>query len=156
VALRKNVVIYLNNLFTTDHTPEDSVVHVDNPIWPNSKSGHKFHRFQQVRDKIPVHMFLFCFCYWTKYAPNFTTFDKKAEVNQQPPIQDEAIQTVLGMNQKHILPGPRFLVFSASSLPQSFSFLPISLLPTSLHFALIPLSEIGRAWSERAEEGGQN
>jgi hypothetical protein len=28
------------------------------------------------------------------------------------------------MNQKHILPCPRFLVFSASSLPQSFSFLP--------------------------------
>ncbi len=40
------------------------------------------------------------------------------------PVQDEAVQAVLGMNQKHILPCPRFLVFSASSLPQSFSLLP--------------------------------
>jgi hypothetical protein len=35
------------------------------------------------------------------------------------------------MNQKHILPCPKFLVFSASSLPQSFSLLPTSLPPTS-------------------------
>jgi hypothetical protein len=46
------------------------------------------------------------------------------------------------MNQKHILPCLRFLVFSAFFLPQSFSFLPTSLLssspllPKSPHFAL--------------------
>jgi len=27
------------------------------------------------------------------------------------PVQDEAVQAVLRMNQKHILPCPRFLVF---------------------------------------------
>jgi hypothetical protein len=58
------------------------------------------------------------------------------------PDQDEVIQAILGMNQKHILPYPRFLVFSASSLPQSFSFLPIFLLPTSPHFEFTPSSEL--------------
>jgi hypothetical protein len=58
------------------------------------------------------------------------------------PVQDEAIQAVLGMNQKHILPCPRFLVFSASSLPQTFSFLPISpylphLILRSLHWQIL-------------------
>jgi hypothetical protein len=44
------------------------------------------------------------------------------------PIQDEAIQGVLGINQKHILfPCPRF--FQLSSLPHNFP-----LLPTSTHF----------------------
>jgi len=47
------------------------------------------------------------------------------------PIQDEAIQAILGMNQKHILPCPRFLIFSACILPQSFSILPTPLLPPS-------------------------
>ncbi len=46
-------------------------------------------------------------------------------------VQDEAIQAVLGMNQKHILPCPRFLVFAASSLPQIF-FLPTYFPPTYL------------------------
>jgi hypothetical protein len=41
-------------------------------------------------------------------------------------VQDEVVQAVLGMNQKHILPCPRFLVFSTSSLPQSFFHLPTS------------------------------
>jgi len=63
------------------------------------------------------------------------------------PCEDEAIQVVLGMNQKHILPCPnflyfqplpcpKFLVFSTSSLP------PSPLLPTSLHFALTPSSKL--------------
>jgi hypothetical protein len=43
------------------------------------------------------------------------------------------------MNQKHILPSPKFLVFSAFSLPQSFS-----LLPTSPDFALTPSPELRR------------
>jgi hypothetical protein len=47
------------------------------------------------------------------------------------PVENEAIQTVFGMNQKHLLPYPKFLVFSAFSLPQSFSLLPTSLLLTS-------------------------
>jgi hypothetical protein len=46
------------------------------------------------------------------------------------PVEDEAIQVVLGMNRKHILPWPKLLVFSASFLPQSFFLLPISLLLT--------------------------
>ncbi len=49
------------------------------------------------------------------------------------PVQDEAVQAVLGMNQKHILPCPRFLVFSTSSLPQSFSYLPTYLVSFCTH-----------------------
>jgi len=48
------------------------------------------------------------------------------------PVQDEAIQAVLGMSQKHIL----FLCprdFSAPFLPQNFSFLLASPSPTSIH-----------------------
>jgi len=65
------------------------------------------------------------------------------------PVEDEAVQAILGMNQKHILLCPKFLVFSASSMPHSFSLLPTSflftspLLPTSPHFAFIPLLELG-------------
>jgi len=47
------------------------------------------------------------------------------------PNENETIQVVLGMTQKHIFPYPRFLVFSASFLPQSFSLIPTSLLLTS-------------------------
>jgi hypothetical protein len=53
-------------------------------------------------------------------------------------VQDEAIQAVLGMNQKHIfLPCPG--IFQPSSLPQNFPLLPTPppLLPTS---ALLPPS----------------
>ncbi len=81
-------------------------------------------------------------------------------------VWDEAIQDILGMNQKHILfPYPRFFQFF--SLPQSFP-----LLPTSPHFALIPLLETWNlkweletrwqkwgprtcTWSERAKVEGK-
>jgi len=48
------------------------------------------------------------------------------------PVQDEAVQAVLGMNQKYILlPCPR--IFQPPSLPQNFPLLPTPpLLPTSL------------------------
>jgi len=74
------------------------------------------------------------------------------------PVQDEAIQTVLGMNQKHILlPCPR--IFQPPSLPQNFPLLPTpppsyllpSLLPTSAllppspHFLLTPFPKLRRA-----------
>jgi len=36
------------------------------------------------------------------------------------PVQDEAVQAVLGMIQKHVLPSPRFLVFSTSFLLPKF------------------------------------
>jgi hypothetical protein len=48
------------------------------------------------------------------------------------PVEDEAIEVVLGMNQKHILPCPKLLVFSTFFLPQNFSLLPTSLPPTYL------------------------
>jgi hypothetical protein len=38
-------------------------------LWPNSKSGHKFHRFQHVRDKNSKPDVSFCFRDWTKYTP---------------------------------------------------------------------------------------
>ncbi len=46
-------------------------------------------------------------------------------------MEDEAVEAVLAMNQKHILPYPKLFVFSASSLPQKISLLPSSLPPTS-------------------------
>jgi len=72
-----------------------------------------------------------------------------AGVNQQPPVapvQDEAVQALLGMNRKHILPCPRFF-FSLFSAPKFLpSYLPPpSYLPTSPHFALTPLSKLERA-----------
>ncbi len=61
-------------------------------------------------------------------------------------VQDEVIQAILGMNQKHILPRPRFLVFSVSSLPQSFSsYLP----PPSylLHLILVSMRTLTSSFS---------
>jgi hypothetical protein len=55
------------------------------------------------------------------------------------PVEDEAVEPVLGMNQKHILPAQSYcFFFFASSLPQNFSLLPtypLSYLPlpTSHH-----------------------
>jgi len=61
------------------------------------------------------------------------------------PVEDEAIQAVLGMNQKHIL----FLcpwISQPPALSQNFPLLPTSpLLPPSLHFPLMPFPELGRA-----------
>jgi hypothetical protein len=74
-------------------------------------------------------------------------------------VEDEAVETVLGMNQKHILPCPKLLIFSASSLPQKISLLPYlpptnlpppppSLpQPTSHDFALTPPLKLGSYWS---------
>jgi hypothetical protein len=60
-----------------------------------------------------------------------------AGVNQQPPmnalVKDEAIEAILGMDQKTC---PKFLVFSVFYLPQKF--FPPSHLPTSFDFVLIP------------------
>jgi len=61
-------------------------------------------------------------------------------------VEDEVVQTILGMNQKHIFPCPKFLVFSTSFLPQSFSLLPTSpFLPTSPNFQFTPLLELRNA-----------
>ncbi len=55
------------------------------------------------------------------------------------PVQDEAVQAVLGMTQKHILfPCPG--IFQPPSLPQNFPFI-----PPSLHFPLTPSPKLGRA-----------
>ncbi len=68
------------------------------------------------------------------------------------PFQDEAVRTILGMNQKHILFFcPR--IFQPPSLPQNFPLLPTSppflptspLPPPSPHFSLIPSPKLGRA-----------
>ncbi len=64
------------------------------------------------------------------------------------PVQDEAIQAILEMNQKHIL-FPCQRDFSAPFFASKFSpptyFLPPSLLPPSPHFLLIPSLELRRA-----------
>jgi len=67
------------------------------------------------------------------------------------PVQDEALQAVLWMNQKHILfPCPG--IFEPPSLPQNFPLLPTSapLLPMSPllpspHFSLTLSLELRRA-----------
>jgi hypothetical protein len=46
-------------------------------------------------------------------------------------VQDEAVQAVLGMNQKHIL-FPCLGIFQPPSLPQNFPLLPTSPPPTGL------------------------
>jgi len=59
------------------------------------------------------------------------------------PIEDEAVQAILGMNQKHILfPAQRFSgPFSTPKISPPTSLLPTSpLLPPSPHFPLIPIS----------------
>jgi len=65
------------------------------------------------------------------------------------PVQDEAVQAVLWMNQKHILfPCPG--IFQPPSLPQTCPLLPTSpppfasLLPPSTHFPLTPSPELKR------------
>ncbi len=90
------------------------------------------------------------------------------------PVQDEAVQAVLGMNQKHILflcPG----IFQPPSLPQNFPLLPTSSprptnLPPLTSFTSFPAHSISRAressqawvaqsfkemWDIRLEEGGE-
>jgi len=69
------------------------------------------------------------------YAIKLAGWSEPAVTNG--PVEDEAVQAVLGMNQKHILLCPKFLVSSASSLPQSFSLLPTSLPPT-FHLVYVP------------------
>jgi hypothetical protein len=61
------------------------------------------------------------------------------------PVQDEVVQVVLKMNQKHILfPNPG--IFQPPSLPQNFPLLPTSpLLLLSPHFSFTPSLELGRA-----------
>jgi len=59
------------------------------------------------------------------------------------------------MNQKHILPYPRFLV-SASSLPRSFSLLPASLLLTSPLLPHLILHSLHNQSSGELEVRGQN
>jgi hypothetical protein len=91
----------------------------------------------------------------------YFSWSKPAATNA--PVEDEAIQAILGMNQKHILPYPKFLkILSLFSVPKFFpptylppTYLPLStslpptspLLPTSPHFVLTPSSELGRTWS---------
>jgi len=73
-----------------------------------------------------------------------------AGVNRQPPVQDEAVQAVLGMNQKtHPFSLPRD--FQPPSLPQNFPLLPTSYLPPHFYlshlisFPFTPAPELGRA-----------
>jgi hypothetical protein len=62
------------------------------------------------------------------------------------PVRDEAIEAVLGMNQKHILfPCPG--IFQPSSLPQNLPLIPLSYPPpTSLtSFPTHSIAKLGRA-----------
>ncbi len=61
------------------------------------------------------------------------------------PVEDEAVQAVLGMNQKpSLFPAQGF--FSPLLCPKIFpSYLPSPLLPTSPHFVLTPSSQLRSA-----------
>jgi hypothetical protein len=76
-------------------------------------------------------------------------FHNEVEVNQQRPMhQLRGRWSRFGMNQKHILPCPKLLDFSASSLPQMFSLLPTSPLPPiSPDFAFTPSPHLGSCWN---------
>jgi hypothetical protein len=71
------------------------------------------------------------------------------------PVQDETVQAILGMNQKHIL-FPCLRNFQPPSLPQNFPLLPTSpppptYLPFPTSFSSFPAHSISRAWeSSRA------
>jgi hypothetical protein len=63
------------------------------------------------------------------------------------PVQDEAVQAILGMNQKHILFSCQGIFQPPFSAPK-FSpptYFPPSYLPPSPHFPLIPSLELERA-----------
>ncbi len=61
----------------------------------------------------------------------FCTFNWSEPIATNAPIQDEAVQAVLGMNQKHSLfPSPG--IFQPLSLPQNFPLLPTSPPPSYL------------------------
>jgi hypothetical protein len=82
---------------------------------------------------------------------NYKTTSWSEPAATSAPVQDEAIQPVLGMNQKHILfPCP--WIFQPTSLPQNLPLLPTSppptnlpLLPPSPHFSLTPSLELEKA-----------
>jgi len=174
VALRKNVVIYLDNLFTTDHTHKDSVVHVDKPIWPNSKSGHKFHRLQKVRYKIPLQMCPFVYAIGQSMPQILPHSTRRLEwtSSHQCTRSGWGHSSHFGDEPKTHPPLPKvFSFFSLFSTPKFF--LPTYLPPTYLtsfwvHSIIRAWSEranyltsfwahsIIRDWSERAKEGGQN
>jgi hypothetical protein len=78
----------------------------------------------------------------------FTRWSEPAATNA--PVEDEVIEVVLGMNQKHILPFQNYWFFPAFSMPQKFSLLPTSPLlftspPSYLppDFVLTPSPKLG-------------
>ncbi len=80
-------------------------------------------------------------------SADFVGWSEPAATNA--PVEDEAVQAILGMNQKPILfPCPE--TFQPPFLPQKFpaylpSPLPTSPLPPSPHFPLTPSRELSRA-----------
>jgi hypothetical protein len=78
-------------------------------------------------------------------------------MNQQPPMHQfkmKLFKLFLGMNQKHIFPYPRFLVFLASSNPK-FSLLPTSLLLLSSYLPHLILCSFHHQSSRELEARGQ-
>ncbi len=158
MALRKNVVIYLNNLLTTDHTPKDSVVHVDNPIWPNSKSGHKFHRFQQVRDKIPVQMFPFVSAIEQSMPQILPHSTRRLEwtISHQCTSSGWGHSSRFGDEPKTHPPLPKvFGFFSLFSAPKFFlpTYLPPTYLPPPTYLTSFCAHSIVEAHESSKQEG---
>jgi hypothetical protein len=56
------------------------------------------------------------------------------------PIEDEAVEALLGMNQNHILPAQIYTFFPTSTLPQNIFLLPTYLPPTTSY--LLPTSPL--------------
>ncbi len=79
-----------------------------------------------------------------------------SRMNQQPPMHQlrmRPFKPFWGWTKNTSSPTQSFWFFSTSSLPESFSLLPTSLLltspllPPSLHFALTPSLEFGNTWN---------
>jgi hypothetical protein len=87
----------------------------------------------------------------TRTGSTVLTHQRRAGVNQQPPVQDEAVQAVLGWT-KNTSSSPAQGFFSPLLCPKNFPsyllppLLPTScLLPPSPHFLPIPSPKLGRA-----------
>jgi hypothetical protein len=108
---------------------------------------------------------------WNKHATHWANQGRSEPAATNAPVQDEAVQAILGMNQKHILfPCPG--IFQPPYLPKNFPLLPTftPLLPTSYLFHLIYHSlhlqssgelptlsstELRKDVDTRLEEGGE-
>jgi hypothetical protein len=96
---------------------------------------------------------------WEPTSPAHHPLGRSEPEATNAPVEDEALDAILGMNQKHILPAESYWFFPSLLCPKKFSsYLPPSHLPPPPifvspsylppDFALTPSSKLGSRWSE--------